>query len=303
MSSIEVRQHELVKQFSDDVIKTLDGATAVMHAGGRGARLDTYRYGREPHRPPCVTVEARPNGALVLGMVVSRPKNGKFVYDKCLGQWDLREPATPGGALNLSRPEHRRALFWGFQLLSALLAACRQQWSSRKAITEALVMPRVLIPFQPGAARVDYQKAAVVSGLGIDSNLIPGHDVVDARIAYDADVMSAINNNLAAEDFRPILGPTIPNPFGAFDRGNLQGNDLLEAARRHVGRANESGATDADLLAALADTTTPLRLSAFSKVQVVSSDSLTQLSLPYGGSMLPAVNWMRRKKNPLLVAK
>lgn len=303
MSSIEVRQHELVRQFSDDVIKTLDGATAVMHAGGRGARLNTHRYGREPHRPPCVTVEPRANGALVLGMVVSRPKNGKFVYDKCLGQWDLREPATPGGALNLSRPEHRRALFWGFQLLHALLTKYRQRHASRSEIVAPLVMPNVLIPFQPGTARVDPRKAAAFSTLEIDSNSIPGKDVVDARIAHDVDVMSAINNNLAVEDFKPVLGPTVANPFATFARGDLQGAALLAAARRHVGRAIESGATDDDLLAALADVTVPLRLSLFSKVQVVSPDSLIQLSLPYGGSMLPTVNWMLRKKNPILAAK
>ena len=303
MAGIEVQQREIVRQFTDDVYRTLHGVAAVMHTGGRGARLGGYRYGREPQRPPCVTVEPRENGSLMLGMVVSRPKTGKLVYgEKPLGQWDLNEPITSGGALNANRPEHRRVLFWGFQCLQALITHCRQKWSGTAPSALTHTLPRVMVPFPTGCARVDATKQAAFPDIRIDSNSVPGQDMVDSRIAHDVDIMNAINNNVAAEDFSPVLGPTKPNPFGTFDAKNLRGDILLKAARLHVGRAFESGVTDADLLAALADVKAPMRLSLFSKIQVVPVESLTELSLPYGGSMLPAVDWLLKKKNHMLAA-
>lgn len=302
-SSIEVCQSELVRACTDAVMRTLDGTAAVMHAGGRGARLNTLRYGREPHRPPCVTLEPRRDGALVLGLVVSRPKSGKFVYDKTLGEWDITAPLRSGGPLNIDRPEHRRALFWGFDLLRALLHRCRAHWATGVDLLDALTMPRTMIPFVRGQAKIDAAKQALFPGLTIDSNLLPGRDVVDSRIVHDADVMSAINNNLAAEDFSPVLGPTVPNSFTRFDGGGLQGEELLAALRRGVNRAHSSGATDADLLNALEHPDQPLRLSLFSRVQIVGVDSLMQLPFPYGGSMLPALDWQLQKKNPVMAVK
>lgn len=303
MPRLEVRQHELVRQFDDEARYMIEGLAAVMHVGGVGASLTTMRRGREANRPPAVTLEPRADGTLMLGLVISRPKNGKIVYGDVLSQWDLMEPAGVGNRLDMRSPRHRRALLWGFQLLRALLDHKRRILAKTATEAPKPVMPRVLVQFPSGRAVLDQQKQAEFPNLGIDSNSLKGSDLVDSRVARDSDIQNAINNDTALEDFSPILGSTISNPFYNFHRSDFSGEaELLAAARRHMGRGTSNGATDLDILSALEHIGKPMRLSLFSTIQVVPVESLSDLPAPYGGSMLPPVNWLLQKTNPNVLA-
>lgn len=307
MSALAKRQIELVQQLDAELRYWLDGVVGVMHVGGVGGKLNELRRGREANRPPCVTLEPRRNGQIMLGLVVSRPKNGRFVYDTVLGHWDLSVPIRHGGPLNESKPRHRRVVSWGLQMLRWLADYGRNVRDGRSSMTSpaAMIMPRVLIPFAHGAERVNSISQQMFPDALVDAQSVAGKTLIDSRIVPDDEVANAINNDAALEDFRPVLGQTIANPFRFrsalhLDTGKMVSlseiyegahPDILLAARKAVGRSFESGATDSDIVAAANNPQKDMQLSLFSKIQAVPVELLAELPEPYAGHALPPVNW------------
>lgn len=313
MSSLANRQMELVRRLDSELLYWLDGVVSVMHVGGVGGKLNELRRGREANRPPCVTLEPRRNGQLMLGLVVSRPKNGRFVYDTVLGHWDLSTPIRHGGPLNESKPRHRRVASWGLQMLRWLADYGRQVRDGKASVNNAVMaMPRVLVPFARGEEKIDFLAKQTFPDATIDAQSVAGKTLVDARIVSDAEVAKSIDNDTALEDFRPVLGQEVANPFrhglpirteaGAMvalsDIYEGASPEILTAARRFVGRNIEGGATDADLANAASNPQQDMRLSLFSKIQAVPVEMLAELPEPYAGQAIPPVAWRAHKNRP-----
>jgi len=314
MSALADRLRSEIRKFDSEVMYWLEGTAAIMHVAGHGSKLNTFRRGREYNRPPAVTLEVKSDRQFMVGLVISRPKNGKLVYDQVLGHWDLGVPIHPDGPLNENNPQHRRVAAWGLQLLKALLQTAN---ALRKgaALDSAMAMPRVFVPFSSGEERINTKAHADFPDAVVDCQTIPGQTLVESRIAYATDVARAIDNDTALEDFRPVLGQYIPNPFrfvsqikladGAqtFAVKKIQAgapSDVFHSARRFIGRAYESGATDEDIVTAAQNLQQDLYLSLFSKIQVVPVETLVELPAPYAGLALPPIAW-RKHKNQMLV--
>jgi hypothetical protein len=204
ITSLEKRQTSLLRQFNAETVYLLDGLTAVEYAAGIGGRLDTFRKGREAARPPVVTLEARRDG-LFLGLVVSRPRNGRMVYDSVLGCWDFSVPLRHS-VLNMRVPQHRRAAFWAINLAEKLLAAARIVRDIGVNPAAPMEWPRLLVPFKAGEERLDAEKAAASPDAMIDTQSRPGFSLVDAKIAVERFVADAINTDEILEDYRPVVG-------------------------------------------------------------------------------------------------
>ena len=125
MATIEERQRSLVSQFDAEIVYLLDGVAAKMDTAGLGQSLQHFRKGKEPTRPPAVTLEPTRTG-LMLGLVISRPANGRMVYDKVLGRWDFTVPIRPRGPLDATNAMHRRAAYWACDMAERLLGYARQ---------------------------------------------------------------------------------------------------------------------------------------------------------------------------------
>lgn len=202
-TTLEKRQQTLIRQFNAETVYMLDGLTAVEYAAGIGGRLDTFRKGREPNRPPVITLEARRDG-LFLGLVVSRPRNGRMMYDSVLGCWDFSVPLRHS-ALNMKVPQHRRAAFWAVNLAEKLLAAAADIKAGNNP-AETLQWPRLLVPFKTGEEKLDIAKQNVVPDAVFDAQQKPGFTLVDARVAVERFVADAINADEILEDYRPVVG-------------------------------------------------------------------------------------------------
>ena len=281
--SLAAKQIALIRRIDAETLYWLDGMAAVMHVGGIGDDLARYRRPGEVNRPPCVALEPRSNGQLMLSLTISRPRAGRLVYDTVIGQWDFSVPIQPDGQLNERRGKHRRLASWGLQLLRGLTTAAWQLKTGKDP--EPLKMPRILV--QPARSQ-DKQHA----------------DLVDASSVENAVVETAINAGMVYEDFSPVLGQKIHNPFRncngipVEDGKYVAPSDVvpgqaqyLLAVRKYIGRGLSSGATDDDIYAAVSAPHDDMTLSKFSKVQVVTVEQATNLDAPYGGSLLPAVPW------------
>lgn len=203
MNALEKRQTSLLRQFDAETVYLLDGLTAVEYAGGLGGRLDDFRKGREPNRPPVVTLEARRDG-LFLGLVVSRPRNGRMMFDSVLGCWDFSTPLRHS-PLNMKVPQHRRATFWAINLAEKLLAAAKEIKAGNNPAAP-LEWPRLLVPFRAGEERLDATKQLATPDATIDLQSKAGFSLVDARIAVERFVMDSINADEILEDYRPVVG-------------------------------------------------------------------------------------------------
>ena len=312
MSELATKQRELVRQFDDEASYFMDGQVKVMFAAGANGSLQNLRQVGEKIRPLCVTLEPQTTGRLMLGITVSRPKNGQLVYET-LGQWDLTVPIRRGGALNPEKPRHQRAAAWGLQLLRGLIADARAARSGSDPV-RALDMPRVFVPFKPGQEQVDATLAAETPDAVIDTQSLAGQTLVDSRVVPPAALATAIGTCSALEDYRPLLGQDIPNPFRHAAATGLLFNGqyvplsqihadaeqaLLRRARAALGK-DSKGATTADIIAACAKPQSPMRLSLFARHQLVSLEALGELPAPYAGCALPPVNWQRRKTRLLV---
>lgn len=317
MSALAKRQIELIRRFDDELMYWLDGTCAVMHVGGVGGKLTELRHGREANRPPCVTLEPKRNGQFMLGLVVSRPKNGRYAYDTVLGHWDLSAPIHRGGALNEAKPRHRRIVSWGLQMLQSMLDYGRDVRSGAVTGNDAVMaMPRVLVPFVSGSEKIDLEKHRAYPDAMIDAQTINGKTLVDARIVPDVDVARAIDNDTALEDFTPVSGQRVANPFrhakGGFQSGGRfvslseitasASAELLEAARQFIGRSASSGMTDSDVVSAAAMPQREAILSLFSRIQLLSIEAATELPAPYAGHVLPPVTWRAHKNRASIPA-
>lgn len=313
MSALAARQIDLVRQLDAELSYWLDGVTALMHVPGVAGRFDTFRRGREANRPPCVTLEPKRTGELMLGLVVSRPKNGRFVYDTVLGHWDFSTPIRRGGPLNEDKPRHRRVAAWGLQLLRGLIDHGRRVRAGTATVNDAVMaMPRLLVPFDSGKEKIDTLKQRMVADAVIDAQTVAGKTLIDARIVPDADAAYAVDHDTALEDFRPVLGQHVTNPFRNVSGVHVSGRfvplseiysgaapEILAAARKLVNRGVESGATDADIVQAANNPNRDMFLSLFSRIQVLPVEALSELPEPYAGSLLPPVDWRVHKNRPL----
>lgn len=313
MSALADRVKDAINKFDAELLYWLEGTASIMHVAGIGAKLDTFRHGREYSRPPAVTMEIKQNNQFMLGLVISRPKNGKLVYDKVLGYWDMAVPIHADGPLNENNPKHRRVAAWGLQLLKALLTTGNALRSGTQ-LDSAVAMPRVLVPFSSGEERIDAEAHQSFPDALVDYQTIPGKTLVDSRVTFPADTARAIDNNTALEDFRPVLGQHIPNPFRfASSVQSADGHkfalseirqdasrEVFNAARRFIGRGYESGATDADIVNAAHSPHQDMYLSLFSKIQVVPVETLVELPAPYAGFAVPPTAW-RKHKNQIAV--
>jgi hypothetical protein len=359
MATIEERQRQLVSQFDAEIVYLLDGVAAKMDTAGLGKSLQNFRKGKEPTRPPAVTLEPTRTG-LMLGLVISRPKDGRMVYDKTLGRWDFTVPLRPRGPLDATNAMHRRAAYWACSMAEELLTYARQVKAGNAPELQPAVFPRILVPFYTGEEQIDAVKQAQHPGAVVDRTSMPGLSLVDARIAVDDFVARAIDENMAWEDHRPVLGQTVPNPFRdmstiniavdnparlILQRRNLTRADVvtqsvldemvhefwvesadrdipeeviydallnpdapvllptpvytarrnmpaqfLAAARAAIGPLGDS-VTDADILLAVENPQQDMSATYRSKIQICSVESLQEPPEPYGGSVLPPVNW------------
>ena len=239
MATIEERQRQLVKQFDAEIVYLLDGVAAKMDTAGLGQSLQNLRKGKEPTRPPAVTLEPTRTG-LMLGLVISRPKNGRLVYDKVLGRWDFTVPIRPRGPLDSTNPMHRRAAFWACDMAERLLSYARQVRAGNAPELQPAVFPRLLVPFYAGEEQIDPAKQASNPDALIDRTSMPGLSLVDARIAVEDFVARSINENMAWEDHRPVLGQMVPNPFRDMSTINIKIDNpaRLILQRRNLTRAD-----------------------------------------------------------------
>lgn len=358
MATIEERQRQLVSQFDSEIVYLLDGVAAKMDTAGLGSSLRGFRKGKEPTRPPAVTLEPTKTG-LMLGMVISRPKNGRMVYDRTLGRWDFTIPIRPRGPLDATNAMHRRAAFWACDMAEALLTYARQVQAGNAPELQPPTWPRLLVPFYTGAEEIDPLKQAFAPDALIDFRSMPGLSLVDARLAVDDFVARAIDENMAWEDHRPVLGQMVPNPFRDLTTINIKivnparkilqrrglvradvatqavvdemvgefrreaGQDVPEeivydallnpaaplvlpapiytarrnmpgavlvAAREIIGPLADS-VTDADILSAIDNPQQDMSATYRSKIQICAVEDLQEVPAPYGGSVLPPVNW------------
>jgi hypothetical protein len=171
----------------------------------------------------------------MLGLVISRPKNGKMVYDKTLGRWDFTVPLRPRGPLDATNAMHRRAAFWACDMAEALLTYARQVKAGNAPELQPAAFPRLLVPFYTGEEQIDAAKQASNPDALIDRTSMPGLSLVDARIAVDDFVGRAIDENMAWEDHRPVLGQMVPNPFRDMTTINIK---VVNPARKILQRRN-----------------------------------------------------------------
>jgi hypothetical protein len=174
----------------------------------------------------------------------------------------------------------------------------------------------VFVPFLAGKERVDSSRLQCIEDAAIDQQTLPGQTLVDSRVALPADLAQAIGTCTALEDYRNLLGQSVPNPFRLVPEQGLMfdgqyvplsqihsGCDtvLLRRAREVLGKMAK-GATDADIVAACAAPQTPMTLSLFARHQLVSLEALGELPAPYAGCALPAVNWRHSKTRMAVVS-
>lgn len=202
-SSLEKKQLQLLRQFTAENVYLLDGLSAVEYAAGIGGRLDTFRKGREANRPPLVSMEARRDG-LFIGLVVSRPRNGRMMYDSVLGCWDFSVPLRHS-PLNIRTPHLRRVAFWATNLAQKLLDAAAAIRAGENPATE-MIWPNLLVPFKTGEERLDVEKKKANPNATVDMQSQSGVSLVDARIAVERFVADAINSDEILEDYRPVAG-------------------------------------------------------------------------------------------------
>lgn len=178
----------------------LDGVVAVEYAAGIGGRLDSLRTGREPHRPPLVSLEVRRNG-VQLSLAVSRPVNGVMRYGPPLASWPFSNLAR--SAMNLSNTKHRRAAMWGVRLAKKLAEVAED---STADISAHFDWPSMLVPFRSGEEKIDKLRQEIYPSAKIDLQSRPGFTLVDAQIAVRQHVHRAIDLNTVLEDYRDIAG-------------------------------------------------------------------------------------------------
>ena len=280
----------LLRQFTPELHYMLAGSAGVLHSGGLGAGLTEYRKPHEPNRPVAVTLEPTPSGLLMLGLVVSRPERGKLVYSKTLNRWDFSRPVGIQHGLSMRVPEHRLLVDWGMQLLSGMITTGKKLYAGGDLVP--MVCPTMLVPFT-GEYRVDPVKLAAKPDAVISQAMVPGQTVVDAAVATDADIAAALRDNTALEDFSPVLGRMIPNPFAGAEAAIVD----IVATRRKLPMSIARGATNADILSAAANPGEDMRLSRHSRVQVVAIEELYELPAPYAGSMLPPASWLAQSQS------
>ena len=239
MATIEERQRSLVSQFDAEIVYLLDGVAAKMDTAGLGQSLQHFRKGKEPTRPPAVTLEPTRTG-LMLGLVISRPANGRMVYDKVLGRWDFTVPIRPRGPLDATNAMHRRAAYWACDMAERLLGYARQVKAGNAQELQPAVFPRILVPFYTGEEQICSVKQALNPDAMIDRTSMPGLSLVDARIAVEDFVARSINENMAWEDHRPVLGQMVPNPFRDMSTINIKIDNpaRLILQRRNLTRAD-----------------------------------------------------------------
>jgi len=203
LMTLEKRQQSVLQQFDAGTISALEGVVATEYAAGLGGRLNELRRGREPNRPPLVTLEARGDG-LWLGLVVSRPRNGRMLYDKVLGCWDFSIPLR-GGPLNVKIPQQRRAAFWAVNLAQKLLSAASCACSGG-VTTTPMRWPQLLVPFKSGQEKIDSTKHAAQPDARVDTETQPGFTLVDASIVVEQSVTAAIDSDAILEDYGQVAG-------------------------------------------------------------------------------------------------
>jgi hypothetical protein len=246
-------QRQLVNQFDADIISALDGMAAAQHAAGKGRRFGHLCRGNDHTRPPVVTLEPRRDG-LFLGMVISRPRGGKMVYEKTLGRWDFSEPIVSGGPLDAANPLHRRVAFWACNMAEKLLKHARAVRAGTAAAAPAPVFfPRILIPFYTGQEQFNEPARIKNPDALVDTTSMPGLTLVDSSIVPPAEVADAINNNRAWEDHRPVLGEFMPNRLGVNSTMMICVNNPTRAVLRKNGITQVENVSQAVLDVVVAD--------------------------------------------------
>ncbi|NDD52925.1 hypothetical protein EBZ39_03455 [bacterium] len=234
MATLEARQKKLLGEFDSDVCHVLEGVVAKMDVPGVGHTFNYFRRPRELTRPPAVTLEPTRNG-LFLSMTISRPKGGQLIYGKVLGRWDFTAPLRVNGPLDAANSGHRVVAGWGCTMAEALLTYARSVKSGNNLELPPARFPRLLVPFVSGYERIDEAKRAITPEAIIDTDSMPGLTLVDARIAVSSFVARAINDNMAWEDYRPVLGQFVPNPFNKLRRISVE---VENPARRLLAEKN-----------------------------------------------------------------
>lgn len=206
-------------------------------------------------RPLAVNLECRQGGGLVLSAAVSRPdrKTRKMIYQIILS-FDFTQPMKPGAKGVVVSTDNAVIARTGLSLLGSLLRFGEKRVRQpRSAVLAALRHPQMLIPFNPGDETFDEKKLDAMFAYIrpelrapykrdkvkelVDSASLPGSVLLPASVVPDAIVGQAIEEELAYEDYSPVLGVPHWNPA---DNLREQKNPAGEILSRHkIGNLDE----------------------------------------------------------------
>ena len=255
------RHSALVRAYSN-IAERVVGAAAFVWLPGKQQKFDGYRAIRGPGRPIGVSLEATPNGGLVLAGSVAYPRSSKLVYD-VLFQHEFTAPLRQheaGPTISASVIVRR-----GIHMLEALVALGKRRARAKVNLSRPK-WPQLLVPFVAGQevydeAKLDKLAEGVSSALfemyrsrlRRDLTHFDGRTVyVNAAVAPDDIIAHAVRYGAAVEDYSPVLGVEHWNPIQALHEMPNPAEEILE---RHDTTVDELGSPTgaAQLAAVLAD--------------------------------------------------
>jgi hypothetical protein len=199
-------------------------------------------------RPVAVTLEVKSGGGLVLSGAVSRADKEvrKLVYSTIFS-YDFTQPMRPDGKGATVTTKNQVVARCGLSLLNSLVRFGERRVQQPRAATPyALKHPRLLVPFNPGDETFDDGKLeAMCSHIRSelrgsykqrqaqefsDRTTLPGSVLIPADLVPDSIVAQAIEEELAYEDYSPVLGVPHWNPAANLRE---QRNPAKNVLKRH----------------------------------------------------------------------
>lgn len=183
----------------------------------------TMRAPGDGTRPMALNLEVTQHGGLTLSWASSHPKSGRLVF-QTRGKIDFHAPIISGGRgsqLNLDRPKHRMNCKVGCNILRKITDIGYAVLRGETPHMAEPVWPKLVMPFQPGQEVVDNKKLAALAAAKAPAELaeqyrnmlyqqfvrVVGKTVwVAAEVLPDEILSDGISNNLAREDYSPVLG-------------------------------------------------------------------------------------------------
>lgn len=227
-TNLVTRQTQLLQEFAG-LSSALSGVVAMLWLPGLRQRFNGPRAVRGT-RPLCVALEVKENDGLILSGAISRPKNGKLLFD-VIFKYDFCQPMCDVPAGNALSVKNEVVAGRGLNLLQSLVQFGQKKVRGSRADVESPRWPNYLVPFNHGEETYDNEKLGKLADSMdtafqplykerlkqemTDKKTVPGSVLVNAAIVPDELISRALASELGYEDYQPVLGVSHWNPVRA----------------------------------------------------------------------------------------